>query len=322
MQFTSRLDAYQRRHRRIGYPLAVFYKFLDDGGGHLAALITYYAFISLLPLLLLASTVLSVVLQGNPGAQHAVLASALSQFPVIGEQLTQPEHLSGGTVGVVVGALGALYGGLGVSLAGQRAMDTVWAVPRNERPNPVAARARALLLLATVGLAILVTTGLSALSAGAGAFGLGFRGLTLLAAFAVNVSAFVLAFRFSTARELSVSDVLPGAVAAALVWQALQLIGKGFVTHTVKHASATNGLFAVVLGLIAFLHLTSLVVLLCAEANAVRLDRLYPRALLGPVTDDVTLTSADERSYAGQATSQRSKGFERIDVSFTPPDER
>ena len=316
MSVTDRVDAYQRKHRRAGYPIAVLYKFFDDTGGHLAALITYYGFLSLFPLLLLASTVLGLVLSGDPHAQQVVLSSALRQFPVIGDQLSRPERLSGGPAGLVIGSLGALYGGLGVALAGQSAMNTIWSVPRNNRPNPVKARGMALVLLGTVGLAVLLTTGLSAISGGAGTLGLGLRVLTLLAAVVVNIGAFIVGFRLATARELSVRDVLPGAVAAAIAWQLLQLGGKSYVTRTIKHASATNSLFALVLGLIAFLYAAALIVVLCAEANAVRVDRLYPRALLTPLTDNVELTPGDEKAYTEQAAAQRSKGFEQIDVSF------
>ena len=311
MGVTARADAYQRRHSRAGYPLAVLYKFFDDTGGHLAALITYYAFLSLFPLLLLASTVLSVVLRGNPQMQQAILGSALRQFPVIGGQLGTPERLSGGIAGAVVGFLGALYGGLGVALAGQSAMNTIWAVPRNNRPNPFAARGRALLLLGTVGTAVLVTTGLLAVSGGAGV-----RVVTMLAAVVVNIGAFVVGFRLATTRSLSVRDVLPGAVVAAVAWQLLQLGGKAFVTRTIRHASATNSVFALVLGLIAFLYVAALIVVLSAEANAVRVGRLWPRSLLTPLTDDVVLTSADEQAYTEQAMAQRSKGFEQIAVTF------
>jgi membrane protein len=315
MGITDRVDAYQRRHARAGFPIAVLYKFFDDTGGHLAALIAYYGFLSLFPLLLLASTILSVVLQGDVELQQRVLTSALRQFPVIGQQLSQPRALSGGTAGVVVGALGAVYGGLGVALAGQSAMNTIWSVPKNNRPNPFAARLRGLLLLATVGVAALLTTGLSALG-GAGSVGMGIRAAALTTAVLVNVGAFVVGFRLATTRDLTVRQVLPGAVVAALAWQLLQLGGKAFVTHTVKNASASNSVFAIVLGLIGFLYVTSLIVVLCAEANAVRVDRLYPRALLTPLTDNVVLTEGDEKAYTGQATAQRSKGFEKIDVTF------
>lgn len=318
MTTTDLLDSFQRRHSKAGYPIAVLYKFFDDTGGHLAALITYYAFLSLFPLLLLASTILSVVLQGDSGAQHRLLSSAMAQFPVIGPQLSSPGQLSGGTAGVVVGSLTALYGGLGVGLAGQAAMNTVWSVPRNSRPNPFKARGRALLLLTTVGTAALLTTGLSAIGGGAGGYGTAVRAVVLLASLAVNVLAFVVGFRLATSRRLSIFDVLPGAVTAALAWQLLQLFGKTYVSHIVQHASATNSVFALVLGLLAFLYVTSLIVVLSAEANAVRVDRLYPRALLTPLTDNVSLTEADERAYTAQAKAQRSKGFEQIDVTFDP----
>ena len=84
-------------------------------------------------------------------------------------------------------------------------------------------------------------------------------------------------------------------------------------------ASATNGVFALVLGLLAFLYLASVAVVLCVEVNVVRVDRLYPRALLTPFTDDVDLTAGDERSYTGLAKAQRSKGFQDVQVTFEPP---
>ena len=316
MSVTTWVDRFQRRHRAAGYPIAVLYKYFDDTGGHLAALITYYGFLSLFPLLLLAATVLGIVLSGDPQAQHAVLDSALSQFPVIGQQLQQPARLGGGTAGLLIGGLGALYGGLGVALAVQSTMNTIWAVPRNNRPNPIKARGRAVLLLGTAGLAVLGTTVLTALGGGAGALGAGLRVLAVICSVALNAAAFVLMFRLATARQLSARDVMPGALAAAVIWQLLQSFGATYVNHVVRTASATNGVFALVLGLIALLYLASVALVLCAEANVVRVERLYPRALLTPLTDNVELTDGDERTYTDQAKAQRNKGFEQIDVTF------
>jgi len=199
---SQRLDDLQRRHPAAGFPLAVLYKYFDDQGGSLAALIAYYAFLSLFPLLLLLSTILGIVLVGHPGLQDQVLHSALSQFPVIGDQLGQPKRVGGGVVGLVVGILGALYGGLGVAQALQNAMNTAWVVPRNSRPNPVKARGRSLLLLATVGAALIGTTVLSALGgSSAGTFGAGLKVLVLVASVAVNAAAFTLALRIATTRS-------------------------------------------------------------------------------------------------------------------------
>jgi len=317
---TERLDRFQRKHPWAGFPLAVVYKYFDDFGAYLAALLTYYGFVSLFPLLLLLSTILGFVLSGDPRLQHEVLTSALHQFPVIGGDLAQPKRLGGGPVGLVVGILGSLYGGLGVAQAFQYAANTVWAVPRNNRPNPFRARGRSLLLLATAGSAVLGTTVLSIVGGGgAGALGAAGRFLALAASVAVNIAVLIFAFRFAPARRLSVRDVAPGAIAAAVIWQLLQSFGVIYVRHVVEHASATNAVFALVLGLLAFLYITTTAVLLCAEINVVRVSHLHPRSLLTPFTDNVLLTAGDRRAYSRQAKAQRSKGFEHVDVNFDPP---
>lgn len=320
MGITQRLDRFQRKHPWAGFPLAVVYKYFDDFGAYLAALLTYYGFVSLFPLLLLLSTVLGFVLAGNQSLQHEVLSSALGQFPVFGGELAQPKRLGGGPVGLVVGIAGALYGGLGVAQAFQYAANTMWGVPRNNRPNPFRARGRSMLLLAVAGLAVLGTTVLSILGGGgAGALGAAERYLVLAASVVVNVAVSIFVFRFAPARLLSVRDVAGGAAAAAVIWQLLQSFGVIYVRHVIKHASATNAVFAVVLGLLAFLYITATAVLLSVEVNVVRVNRLHPRSLLTPFTDNVTLTSGDRRAYSRQAKAQRSKGFERVDVSFDPP---
>lgn len=315
----ERLDRFQRRYPAAGFPLAVIYKYFEDFGPYLAALIAYYAFVSLFPLLLLLATVLGFLLAGDAALQQQLLHSTLAQFPVVGDQLGEPRRLGGGTVGFVVGIAGALYGGLGVAQAAQYAMNTAWRVPRNNRPNPFQARGRSLVLLGLAGLGVIATTALSTLgSPGTGFFAVGAKAMTLAAAVVINIALFVFVFRFATSRLVSVRDVLPGAVAAAIAWQLLQSFGVIYVAHVVKDASAVNGVFALVLGMLAFLYITAAIVVLCVEINVVRADRLHPRALLTPFTDNVSLTHADRRSYTNQAQAQRSKGFEEVDVTFNP----
>lgn len=316
MGIASSLDRFQRRHPGAGFPLAVLYKYLDDNGGYLAAVIAYYGFISLFPLLLLLSTLLGLVLAGHPQLQQQVVESALAQFPVVGDQLGEPRKIGGGAVGLIVGSAGALYGGLGVAQAVQYMMNTAWAVPRNSRPNPLKARGRSVLLLGTAGFAVLGTTVLSALGGAGGSVAPAIRVLVLAGSLGINVVVFLFAFRIATARDLAVRDVAPGAAAAAVVWQLLQTFGVVYVRHVVNGASATNGVFAVVLGLLAFLYVTATAGVLCVEVNVVRVERLHPRSLLTPFTDHVELTGGDRRAYTGQAEAQRTKSFEDIDVTF------
>jgi membrane protein len=324
--WTSAVDRVQRRHPATGFPLAVIYKYVDDQGSYLAALMTYYGFLSLFPLLLLLSSILGFVLRGDPSAQRSLLHSALGQFPVIGTDLSHPKQLGGHVAGLTIGILASLYGGLGVTQATQNAMNVAWAVPRNNRPNPILSRVRSMLLLLTVGVAILATTVLTALSSDASAFGasvgMGLRVVLFLTSIVINATVFTIAFRVATARPLGNRDVLAGALTAAIAWQLLQSFGAAYVGHVVKNASATDGVFAVVLGLIAFIYLEAMTIVLSVEINVVRVKHLYPRALLTPFTDDVDLTSGDERTYRDSAKAQRNKGFEDVDVTFHAHDRR
>jgi membrane protein len=321
MSVVERLDRFQRSHPRAALPVAVVYKFADDQGNYLAALITYYGFLSLFPLLLLSSTILNFVLEGQPDLQHRLLDSALGQLPIVGTQLADPNGVNGSGIGVAIGVLGTLYGGLGVAQAAQNAMNTIWRVPRNNRPNLLKSRLRSLMLLSVVGLAVIGTTALATLGSIFNGFGVGVKIGLGIGTLALNALVFTVAFRLATARPITLRQTAPGAVAAALVWQALQYVGAIYVGHVVRGATEINGVFALVLGLIAWIYLESVIVVLAVEYNTVRSLGLYPRALLTPFTDDVDLTPADEASYTQQAEAARAKGFEEITVDFErPPD--
>jgi YihY family inner membrane protein len=325
MRWTERVDRFQRRHPAAGFPIAVVYKFMDDDAIFLAALITYYGFLSLFPTLLLLATVLGLVLAGDPALQQRLLDSALAEFPVIGPQLARPEGLGGGVTGIVVGGLVALYGALGMGQAMQHAMNTVWAVPRHSRPDPITSRGRSLLLLFTLGLLLLASTLLSALGTGAAAYGGGFSGwlhvLLTVASVLANAAVFVLGFRITTARRLTTRQVLPGAVTAAVVWQLLQSFGGVYVARVVANASAVDAVFALVLGLIAFIYVAAVALMLCVEIDVVRVDSLYPRALLTPFVDHQDLTEGDERVYSDAARAQQAVRHQEVDVRFESQDD-
>lgn len=301
----------------MGFPLAVLYKFVDDQGTYLAALITYYAFLSLFPVLLLLTSLLGFFLRGDPDLQNRLLQSALNQFPVVGGELGTPSGISGNSTSVAIAFAVALYGALGVAQAVQNAMNVVWGVPRNRRPNPILLRLRSLLLLATAGLTLLGTTVVSTL-AGSGVFGSGqLRTLlfTLLSV-ALNIAVLLLTLRLATALPLTVREVLVGAVLGGIVWQALQKLGATYVDSVVRGTNDANGIFAVVLGLVAWIFLLAVSLVLVVEINVVRVRHLHPRSLLTPFTDQVDLTPGDQRAYTQQATAQRAKGFEHVAVVF------
>ena len=317
----DRLDAFQRRHKWAGFPLAVFYKFFDDQGNYLAALMTFYAFLSMFPMLLLASSVLGFVLQGNDALQDQILNSTLARFPVIGDEISTPAGLRGSTLAVVIGLLGSMYGALGVALATQNAMNIAWAVPRNRRPNPILSRVRSLGLLAVAGIAILGTTVLSSFANSFITIGSDLeswaRFAVLIGTILLNAWVFGVIFRLATTHDHRFRDDIDGALFVAVTWQVLQYFGAAYVTSFVQDSgSNTNGVFAVVLGMIFWIYVAALAVVFGVQINVVRATKLYPRALLTPFTDNVDLTPADRLAYTRYAQYQRHKGFQSVDVRF------
>lgn len=283
-RLVARADDFQRAHTWTAFPLAVVKKFGDDRAGQLAALIAYYGFLSLFPLLLAFVTGLGFALHGHVGLQRRLLHSALGQFPVIGDQLQRNVgSLHGSGIGLTIGLLGALWGGLGVARAAQSALNQVWGVPEAEHPGFMHAMQRSFALLGVVGTAILATTTLTGAGAASGAMGAGLRVALLALSVAVNIGLFAVAFRILTVRSVRWGDLLPGAAVAAVAWQILQALGGYYISHQLKHMSQTYGTFAVVLGLLSWLYLEAQVVLLAAEVNVVRAERLWPRSVVsGP----------------------------------------
>jgi membrane protein len=322
----SRIDAFQRRHPVVSVPLAVIYKFFDDQGNVLAAALTYYAFVAIFPLMLISTSILGLVLQGQPGWQDALLDSALSQFPIIGEQLGRPEGLQGSFAGVTIGALAALYGAMGLGQALQNAQHVAWSVPRNSRPNPFYARVKTLLLLIVAGSSLLSVTITSTLISATEVFGdrinAGIK--TLLPVLTVLIVGLFLTalFRFSATGQHSFRRAAPGGFTLAVLWQVLQYVGAFYVDRVLVGTSSMTSTFGLVLGLIGFLFLGTVMAVLAMEVNVVLGRRLYPRALLTPFTDAVEPTHADRRAYASYARMQRHKGWEHITVSFDSAAER
>lgn len=273
------LDAAQQRHRVLALPLAVVKKFGEDNGGQLAGLIAYYGFFSLFPLLLVLVTVLGLVLHGDSSLQQKILDSSLASFPVIGTQIRNNIHsLNGGALPLAIGLAGALLAGLGVTRATQTAQDRLWDVPTDGRRSFVGSRLRGLALLSMLGGTVVVTTVLDGfVVAGQGVLA---TLVALAASLVLDLGLFVAAFVLLTSYPATVREILPGAIVATVAWEALQHAGSYLVVHQLRHASDTYGLFAFVIGTLAWLHLGAQMTLYAAELNVVRSRKLWPRALL------------------------------------------
>ncbi|GAA1514086.1 YihY/virulence factor BrkB family protein [Nocardioides humi] len=319
------IDRAQRRRSAVGFPLAVVYKFFDDQGNYLAAILTFYAFLSIFPLMLLGTSILGFILDGRPALQEQVLDSALGQFPIIGDALGRPEGIQGSTGGIIVGSLTALYGALGLGLALQNVQSAAWAVPRNSRPHPVMTRVNSLFILGVAGTAIFtVFVGSAVLTETKLVGDLSTHGwfhwLVRLLTVILLGSMMTVLLRMAAARAIRDRGIraAPGGFTIAVLWQFLQYIGTVYVTNVLASTNRNNmtETFGVVLGLMGLLYIGAIMGVLGIEVNVVLARKLWPRALLTPFTDSVDLTEADRRAYAMYAQMQRHKGFETVTVRF------
>jgi membrane protein len=281
-------DRFQRRRPGLAFVVAVMKKFGDDRAGQLAALIAYYAFVAIFPLLLVLDTVLTVVVRNDPALRDRLLKSALSAYPLIGEEIrhsVHPLHSTG--LALAVGLFGALLGARGVAMAMQNAINEVWAVPMDRRPAFPWSTVRSLGLVVIVGLGQIVTALLSGVAGGIGHLlpgALAAAGAVAVS-FVANIGIFWLAFRLAAAREVSWRALRVGAVISAAFWQILLLLGGLIVGHLLQHSSALYGVFGVVLGMLAWLYLQAQVTLYALEVDTVRAWRLWPRGLRPPPTE-------------------------------------
>lgn len=307
-----RADDVQRAHPALAFPVAVIKKFGDDRAGRLATLIAYYGFFSLFPLLLVFVTVVAIVVRDDPELRQRLLDSALSQFPVVGTRIRESiDELTGSSFALLIGGVGALWSGTAVVAAAQQAMDDVWDVPRVERPGLPVRLLRAVLLLAVFGISIVLSTFLAGTGTETGWSAAVLKIVSLLGTVLVSTAVFAFAYRVLTVAKVAWQDVLPGAVAAAIAWTILLMVGSWLVDQHIRHASQIYGFFAIVIGLLAWISLAAQMFLLAAEVNVVRTRRLWPRSLLAP-----PLVAQDREVLADQAVEERARPEEQVDVTF------
>lgn len=320
--FPRRLDELQRRRPWLGFPVAVVYKFIDDHGVYLSVLITYYGFLALFPMVLLLTSLLGFLLDGQPELRSQILSTAVSQFPVIGREIGG-QGFGGSTTAVVIGGVVALWAAVRASQATLHMMNICWAVPRHQRPDPLRSPIRALPLIALSGLMLLGTTVGTVLATSAGAYGVELRQMVPLMvtgfSFLVALLVFALGMWMGTSYPLSLRDVLPGALVAAVGWLLLQRFGITYANQIVSRSGDTYGVFAFVLGLVVFIFVAAQIVVLAVEVNVVRVKGLWPRALLGPFTASVPLTEADVQTYRDATASTMIKDYQGVEVTFDHP---
>jgi membrane protein len=270
MVWTKSARVVEWRTRSVAVDVGV--DMLDRWRRHLsgrnASSLSFFGFLSIFPLLLVATTILGFVLQGNEDLQQRIVNGTFSNIPVIGQQLANdPTSLNGSVWVLVVGLATALWSATKAFVSLQQGLDDVWEIDVDDRPAMPVQRGRALLGILIVGVGQIGGLAISTVIDRAGLPNAG-RILLFLVGYAVNVAILAFMYRFLTSASPSWRDVLPGALIAGVAVSLLQQFGTAIVRRITTNASDTYGQFALVLGLVTWLGLLSIATLMAAELNA------------------------------------------------------
>jgi membrane protein len=316
-RFLRTLDRLQKGSRPAAIAVATFKKFSEDKSTRSASMIAFWGFFSIFPLLLVLVTLLGWFLPGSDKA--SVLTRVADMFPLLDPKSVT--GLSGASWALILGLITTLWSGTGAVRTVEFAFNSVWEIPDHQRPGTLKQVLRSIWVLATVGLALVVSTFVSGfITSSASGVNLGVAGKVggYAVALVLDVGLVVAAFRILTARDVSTRDVLPGAVFSGIVLFILQEISTVIISGHLRHAQSTYGHFATVITILWWFYLQSIVTLLGAQLNVVLKERLYPRSLV-----DAPQTEADNRALQAHAAERSYQPEETVTarVGATPATE-
>lgn len=287
----DRLDNYQRQNKLVGFCNAVIKKYSEDEAGYRAALLTYYAFLAIFPLLLVLTTVLKLVFHNYPGLRSQIMDAAFTYFPLIGNDLQQNIHGLGNTGwALAVGVLLTLYGARGVANAFRTGLNHLWGVPFVGRGGFPGTLLRSLGIVLLGGMGLLLAPVLSGYAVGF-SHGWNYRILSFLVTAIILFWVFVMITRLAIAKSFTLKNIWLGTLIVVVGLLILQSLGTYLLTHQLRNLNNLYGTFALVLGLMFWLYLQAQLIFYAVEVDVVRTKKLWPRSLRS------SKTMADERAY-------------------------
>lgn len=305
----QRIDRYQRNHKVLGFLYAVIKKYSEDEGGYQASLITYYAFLSLFPLLLALTSLLQLLLNGEQHFKTQLINNVTNIFPVLGSQLQRNVHSTGKTgLALAISMVVTLYGARGAADALRRTLNHVWQVPRTKRAGFPKNILKSMSVIFTIGIGVLIVSTLSAYTLSVHdlvprAF---FAAITIIIVFIT----LLFVFRAAVSGKYKLKDMWRSAAIAAIGIEILQVVGVYVVGRELKHLDSLYGTFAVVLGLVFWIYLQTQVVIYAIEVDSVWHFHLWPRSIAPP------LTTQDKQAYDLYAAKEAYLPDENIVAHF------
>jgi membrane protein len=281
--------SFVRRARRVAKRSVV--SFYDDHQGtHHAAALTYYALMSLFPLLLLAVSLLGL-LGEFPGTYNSIIhylrrvVPATTLAPLDAAVRAALKSKGTALAALVLGVLVALYGATGYLEAARRALNVVFD-PHHGRSF---VRRKLTDLASTVVLLALVLSTVVLMFAGVGVvrdlLGPGAATVWRIGRWPAALISALLVFSFlyfvtPDVEQRAFGWITPGAAVGVTLWLLASVAFSVFIGHFASF-NVTYGSFAAAIILLVWLWLTNVALLFGAEVNA-EIEREKKHAEGGP----------------------------------------
>ena len=263
--------------------MAVIKKYNDDSAGHQAALITYYGFLSIFPLLIVATTVVDLIAQHHLDFRTSLVNNINSFFPIGGQQL-QASISSGHSktgVALAVGLVVALYGARGIANAVRNMLDHAWAVPRRKRTGFPKSLLKSLVILLGSTLGLVITGGLTSYATSTLGHAWYYRTVPIILNVCLLYLLFMYIFTIGTSKHMKREDLHLGAAISAVGLLLLQFAGVTLVKHYLRNLQGLYGQFGLVLSILFWVYLQAQVVVYAVTTNVVHAKHLWPVSLTG-----------------------------------------
>lgn len=273
--------------RVLGPALLVAARIPEDAIGIQAGSLTYGAFLSLPPLLMIMLSIAGVSLRNDPAATQNMLKSVSQAIPGLEQvvsttiKVQTPQQVGVGVIGFVA----VVWTASGFAARARNALGTVL---RTHRTGLVVGRATAALLGTPILLLFMILAAAGSFSAGlriTGSIAWFSEILAFLALAAISFGFVLLTYRLLTpGAGPGVREHLAGSALFTAGWLVLHALGAEYVTRVVTRSTALYGAIGAIFGVLAFLYLTMWWFLLCAEVTQVYRERrsdapspLHPR---------------------------------------------
>lgn len=277
-------------------------------GDLMAAGVTYFVFLGLFPVLLLAASVIGLVLSGNELLQDQLYDAIREAFPGgTGEEILDQLRGAVGAAGAtgLIGLAGVLYAGLRAMDKLRIGMERIWR-GRADEPEFVRDNVQDLLALLGLGVFGFLSLGFTGLVTQATGWLLELLGLTgapglslltallgIVLALAVDVAVFLWLLKVVPATTHPLRRLLPGALFGAAGFEVLKLVGSLYLS--LISGSVTASAFGGAVGILVWINLVFRFAFFTAAWTAT-LPRVAEAAPAVPERPAPVVPTADGRS--------------------------